>query len=465
MSASHDPAAPRSLFGARDESPRYMSREACEALYQRAVALAQGGGEVAVSVDSNWRGSLRWASNRIVTSGDSRDHQLVVTRVINGARGSATTNRLDDDGLREALRIAERNLRLFREWPDAGRLPGALPHARPEIFFPSSYDLDAAARSAVGRKLVEPAIAKDLLASGYIETSAQARAVRNTSGTDAWHAITSAQYSVTVRNREGTGSGWAGGDAHDWARLDTAAISERALRKCEQSASPKAIEPGRYTVILEPQAVHDLMMPAIRALDRYQAENNLTVYTRSPGQSKIGMQLLDSRITISTDPNDPECGYLPFDWWGDPFQATTWFRNGVLEALAYDRNYAITQMGEAAPRPNPFAYRMSGGDATVGQMIADTTRGLLVTRLSDVRVIDGPSLLCSGTTRDGLWLIENGQVSHPIRNFRFNESPMFVFNAVDEIGRPQRVFGDRWPAIVPPVKARDFNFTSLADAV
>ena len=465
MSTPYDSGAPRSLFAPREEAGRHMSREQCRALFERIVALANGGGEVGVTINSDWRGNLRWASNRIVTSGDSRDHQLIVTRAIRGARGSAVTNRLDDEGLRQAIGTAERNLRFFREEPDAGRLAGPQPHASPAIFFRSSYDLDAAARSAVGRRLVEPVVAKNLLASGFIESSAQARAVMNTSGQDAYHAITSAQYSVTVRNREGTGSGWAGADAHDWSRLDTDAISQRALRKCEESASPKAIEPGRYTVILEPQAVHDLLVPAIRALDRYQAENNLTVYTRSPGQSKIGMQLLDSRITISTDPDDPECGYLPFDYSGDAYQATSWFRNGVLEALSYDRRYAIAQMGESRPRPNPFAYRMSGGDMTVGQMIADTTRGLLVTRFSDVRVIDAVSLLCSGTTRDGLWLIENGRVSHPIRNFRFNESPMFVFNAVDEIGRPQRVFGDRWPAIVPPVKARDFNFTSLADAV
>jgi predicted Zn-dependent protease len=456
---------PRSLFTSADEPERHMSRASCEALYRRIVALAKGGGEVSVTIDSTWRGSLRWASNRIVSSGDSRDQHVIITRVVRGARGSAATNRVDDAGIRAALAIAERNLMLFAENLDEGRLPGPLAHATPEIFFRSSYDLDAAARSAVGRTLVEPVVAKDLLASGYIETSAQSRAVMNTSGKDAYHAITNAQYSVTVRNREGTGSGWAGVDAHDWARIDTAAVSQRALKKCEDSASPKAIEPGRYTVILEPQAVHDLMQPAIRALDRYSAENMLTVYTRSPGLSKIGMQLLDSRVTIGTDPGDPELSYLPFDYSGDPYQQSTWFKDGVLTALAYDRRYAISQLGEAAPRPNPISYRMSGGDTTLGQMIAGTARGLLVTRLSDVRVIDPVSLLCSGTTRDGLWLIENGEISHAIKNFRFNESPMFVFNAIDEIGRPQRVFGDRWPAIVPPVKARDFNFTSLADAV
>lgn len=458
--------APRSLFAAREDGSRHLSREECEALFRRVVAMAKGGGETSVTINSTWRGGLRWAGNRIISSVDTREHIVSVRRVIRGAEGGAQTNRLDEDGLRRIVALAEERLQLQWENPDRGRMPRGSAHATPSIFFRSSYDLAASERAAVGRRLVEPAIKAGVRASGYVEVSAQSRAVFNTSGLAAYHAGTRAQYSTTVRSQDGTGSGWAGTEENDWAKIDADAISRRAMEKCGASEKPKAIEPGRYTVILEPQAVHDLFYPAIQALDRWMAENMQTVYTKEPGLSKIGLRMLDDRLSVSTDPMDPECGYIPFDNDGMPYPPSTWFEKGVLKELSYRRDYAIEQLGLDAPRPNPLAYRMSGGDASLEQMIAGTQRGLLVTRLSDVRILDRPSLMCTGTTRDGLWLIENGEVKHPIKNFRFNESPMFVFNSVEEVGQTQRVLGGSAPAVqVPAIKANDFTFTSLADAV
>jgi predicted Zn-dependent protease len=189
-----------------------------------------------------------------------------------------------------------------------------------------------------------------------------------------------------------------------------------------------------------------------------------TAYTQAPGLSKIGQRLIDPRITVSTDPLDPECGYIPFDNRAEPYQATKWFTNGVLTNLAYDSNYALTQLGQSAPRLNSYAYRMSGGPTSIAAMIASTARGVLVTRFSDIDVVDGVSLLCDGLTRDGLWYIENGAIKYPIKNFRFTESPLVAFNNVVALGAPQRVFG-RYPAVVPPVTVRDFRFTSLVDIV
>ena len=459
--------SPRSLFDAPlDDPARYMSREEAEALFQRVLGLTKGGGATLVTVNSTWRGALRWAGNRIISSGDTREHVVRIERHIRGAWGSAQTNRLDDGGLRRTIAVAEQ--RLLGQWenPDAAPLPRGARHATPSIFFRSTYDLSAAERATVGRRLVEPAIKANVRASGYVEVRAEARAVFNTSGLAAYHAGTRGQYSTTVRSQDGTGSGWAGTEENDWSKIDTDAISQRALEKCSTSEKPKAIEPGRYTVILEPQAVHDLFFSAIQSLDRYVAEKMHSVYTKQPGLSKIGLRMLDERLSVTTDPMDPECGYIPFDNQGMPYTPSTWFDEGVLKELSYGRDYAVTELGLDAARPNPLAYRMSGGDATIDQLVAGTARGLLVTRLSDVRVTDRPSLMSTGTTRDGLWLIENGQVKHPIRNFRFNESPMFVFNSVEEIGQTQRVLGGNAPAVqVPAVKARDFTFTSLADAV
>jgi predicted Zn-dependent protease len=313
---------------------------------------------------------------------------------------------------------------------------------------------------------VAPVRERGLQAAGYLEVTADARSVFNTSGMAEYYRGTTAQYSVTVRNAEGTGSGWAGMDHNEFTKIDTAAITQRAMQKCIDSADPRTIEPGRYTAILEPQAVHDLFIWAILELSRVAAERNRTAYTLSPGQSKLGLRMLDPRLTVSTDPMDPECSYFPFDGQGEPYKATKWFTDGILTELSYDANYALQELGSAIPQPNSCAYRIdgSGPPVSIEEMIASTQRGVLVTRFSGVELTDVLSLSCTGVTRDGLWLIERGKISHPIKNFRFNTSPLFVFNDVELIGTPTRVLAGS-PAVVPAMRVRDFNFTSLADAV
>ncbi len=444
--------------------PRYLSRDACRDLFHRLTALSSGGGDTSVTIESVWRGHLRWALNRITTSGDTIDRSITVTRTIRGATGRASTNALDDPGLAFALRTAERHLQQQPERVDTAPPIASLTYLTPTLLYQTTLGLTAADRSAVGQALAEPVRSADLVSAGYVEVSAHTRAVCNTAGLFAYYAATRAQYSVTVRSPQDTASGWSGVDENDWSRIDAAAISRRALDKCITSKNAKVIEPGRYTAILEPQAVHDLLFPAIQALDRYAAESVRTAYTQSPGLSKIGQQLLDSRITVTTDPMDPGCGYMPFNTEGEAYQPTTWFRDGVLTELAYDTMYALAQLGRPLPRPNPYAYRMSGGEMTLDEMIASTQRGLLVTRLSDVEVIDATRLSCSGITRDGVWYIKDGAVQYPVKNFRFTESPLQAFNNVESLGVPQRVFA-RYPAVVPPVKVRDFGFTSLADAI
>ena len=456
--------APQSLSTPQATDSRYLSRDECHAIFQRIVTFSVGGGDTFVTIEGNWRGNLRWALNRVTTSGDTIDHVVTITRVIRGASGASSTNKLDDEGLTFALRTAERRVQLDKERPDTPLPPSSVTYLQPKLFFAATVALSAAERSAAGQSLVTPVVAANMLSAGYVEVGAHTRGVFNTAGLAAYAVATTAQYSVTVRSPQDTASGWAGVDGNDWSKIDTTTISRRALRKCIDSANPQAIEPGRYTVILEPQAVHDLFFPAIESLDRSSAENLQTAYTQSPGLSKIGQRLIDPRITVSTDPMDPECGYIPFDSRGEPFQATQWFTKGVLTNLAYDSNYALTQLGQSAPRPNPYAYRMSGGPSSIEEMIASTPRGVLVTRFSDVAVIDGVSLLCDGLTRDGLWYIENGAIKYPIKNFRFSESPLLAFNNVVALGTPQRVFS-RAPAIVPPVTMRDFLFSTLADVV
>jgi predicted Zn-dependent protease len=281
-----------------------------------------------------------------------------------------------------------------------------------------------------------------------------------------YYPYTLAQYSVTVRDPKGTGSGWAGVDWNDWTRIDAEKISAVALDKCLRSRNPVAIEPGRYTTILEPQAVCDLFSLVMKFMDRVGAETGHPPFNGPElGTTKLGQQVLDSRITVTADPMDPDLGFPPFALDGGVYHPVHWFDNGVLTNLAYGRYYGVTRLGLNAGLPSSGAFRMQSGDTSIDEMIQTTKRGILVTRFSNIQLVDRNSLLYTGYTRDGLWLVENGKISKPVKNFRFTESPLFAFNQVEQLGPPVRVFHPSAPVVVPPVKVRDFSFTALADAI
>ena len=229
-------------------------------------------------------------------------------------------------------------------------------------------------------------------------------------------------------------------------------------------------------MILEPQAVADIVAAIPGTIARRQNESGNGPFALVQDEAlhlwrtKLGLKVVDERVTISHDYADPDLGIVPpIDTAPGP---VAWIDHGVLMAMPYDRAYALRALNDPYGIRPPTGYRMSGGETTTDEMIRTTKRGLLVTRFSDVELLDARSLLLSGLTRDGLWLIENGKITKPVTNFRFTESPLFVLNSLDELGPPMKVFhpttaagGELSPVIVPPLKARDFSFTSLVDAV
>ncbi len=479
-------SGPRRLIPVPGE--RFLSPEAVKDLLTRVVRLSTGGGDVQLYVMSRWTGNIRWARNEILSGGDTTNHYINITRIVRGAAGSATTSAVDDDSIRECIRRAEDRMRYSPvNNEDAAPLHKAERYLEPQLWSDVTFNVDAAARARSQQQLVAPAASEHLLSAGYIEVSATGYGVTNTAGLFSYSPETRAEYSVTVRNASGTGSGWAGTTANDWGKIDAARVSSTAMEKSKRSADPVAIEPGRYTVILEPQAVADLMLPLIRSLFRMPPEmgqgpwadgsrsfplppelregiTDPAFLAQRFGVSKIGQRVLDPRITIGADPMDPDAPFVPFASDGTPMRPVKWIENGVLKELGYNRPYAVAALNKPDPLNNNEAFRMSGGGSSVGEMVKSTERGLLVTRLVNVRVVDYSSLLCTGTTSDGLWLIERGQVTKAVKNFRFRESPLFAFNSIDVLGAPVRVI-EGMPTVVPPVRVRDFSMTSLADAV
>jgi predicted Zn-dependent protease len=248
-----------------------------------------------------------------------------------------------------------------------------------------------------------------------------------------------------------------------------ATLAARAIEKAVRSRDAVALEPGRYTVVLEPTAVGNLLGLMAFAMNARSAEEGRSFFSKPGGATKIGEKVVDERVTIISDPQDPDLLADPYTGEGLPIGRTVWIEKGVVQHLAYDRFWANKR--GVAPTPLGGGLKMAGGTASLDELIAGVSRGLLVTRFWYIRGVDPRSILNTGLTRDGLFLIENGRVTRAVRNFRFNESPVVMLNNLEALGRPERVSASESggvggnAVVVPPIVAREFTFTSISEAV
>ena len=455
--------APRSLRRAA----RHLSRSDCEDIARRTLAFATAN-ETRVTITSGQQGNTRFAVNQISTAGDSYNATVTVQSSFGARTGGSSTNRLDDGALRDAVQMAERLARLSPEDPEALPLLGPQQYAESPGWSDATAALEPAERAGAVQLIAAPSRSANLVSTGYLEANAGALAVANSRGLFAYARSTSCALTTTVRTPDGTGSGWAGGAHFDWSRIDPAAFGARAIEKARLSRSPVAIEPGRYTVILEPTAVGNLVQLIAGALNARAADEGRSFFSRAGGGNKIGLKVVDERVTLLSDPLDPDAPAAPFTGEGLPLSRTVWIDKGVVANLAYDRYWA-----ERQSRPSSSAaatLRMTGGTTTLEEMIASTRRGLLVTRFWYIRSVDARTILYTGLTRDGTFLVENGRITKAVKNLRFNESPIFMLNNIEAMGAPVRVSaseagGPGAAIVVPPLKVRDFTFTSSSDAI
>ncbi|MEP6496193.1 MAG: TldD/PmbA family protein [bacterium] len=446
---------------------RYLSREECEAIAKRALSFA-GADETRVLVGSTSIANTRFAVNQISTGGDSFDGVVTVISKFGKRSGSSSTNRLDDDGIRAAVQMSERVAKLSPDDPES------MPELPVQTYQPgvnwsdATASQDPATRALAVKRIADPAKTAGLVSTGFMEAITSAQAIANNKGLFAYNRSTSSVLTTTVRTPDGTGSGWAGATHHDWTRIDPAVLGARATQKARTSVNPVAVEPGRYTVVFEPTAVGNLVQFIARALNARSADEGRSFFSMAGGKNKIGEKVIDERVTIVSDPFDADVAGSPFNGDGSPTRRVVWIENGIVKNLDYDRYWAQKQ--GRMPTGAGGSIRMSGGTASLDDLIKSTQRGLLVTRFWYLRPVDQRTILYTGLTRDGTYLIENGKVTKPVKNLRFNDSPVFMLNNLEAMGVPERVSasegGDPGQAImVPALKVRDFNFTSLSDAV
>lgn len=411
-----------------------------------------------INLGGSESGNIRYARNTVSTSGSRSNQSLAVTASYGKRSGSATIDEFDDASLEKVVRRAEELAKLSPENPEFMSPLGQQSYDESITFVEATANITPEYRAQVAASSIKPAAQKNVTAAGFLNDSAGFSAIMNSKGLFAYNKSTDVDFTVTMRTNDGTGSGWVTRDFNDIRKFNADEASKIAIDKAVMSREARAIEPGKYTVILEPAAAADLLNNMRGAFNARTADEGRSFMSKDGG-TKLGQKIVDERVNIYSDPLHPDVPTSTWNGEGMPLKKTTWIENGVVKNLAYSRFWAQKQGVEAVPFPPNFI--MEGGNASLEDLIKGTKRGILVTRLWYIRGVDPQTLLYTGLTRDGTFYIENGQIRYPVKNFRFNESPIIMLNNLEELGQQVRIGG----SLIPYMKIRDFTFTSLSDAV
>jgi predicted Zn-dependent protease len=392
-------------------------------------------------------------------------------RVVLGTRiGVATTNDLSDESVARTLDKALAIARLQPENPDFKSLPGPRPFAEVDAFAEATAICTPEKRARGAGAICTMAREAGVTGSGTLTTTVEELAVANSLGVSAYFPATRADATAVILGE--TGSGYAAAMAADINDLDFEVLGREAVTKCLRSENPRSLEHGEYTVVLEPYAVQDLVtMMKFTGLSSIALQEG-----RSFMAGKLGERLLDPRISIWDDGLDPAGMPMPFDFEGVPKQRVDFFTNGVAGDVVYDsyragKEEAKSSTGHALPAPNafgPFPWNtfFAPGDATVEEMIASTERGIYVTRFWYTRPVEPARVVVTGMTRDGTFLIENGEIAYPIEKLRFTQGYLEALNNVEAIGKETRLLlgaADFARDSVPALKLSAFTFTGTTE--
>lgn len=445
-----------------------MTRDECVQLFKRVVAMKSKADDMSVSIQGGESAGSRFTNNTMSANLSRNDDNLVVTARVGKREGNAATNKLDDVALKATVEAAEFAASIAP--PNPEQMPMVGPQKYPEI---NSWREELALATPADRaRLLK--ICADVCKKygvngyGFLSTTNTYNFSAATSGNEFYNRDTVANYSMTARTKDATGSGWANQvGLRDLKEFDMERVARTACEKAVRSREPKMVEPGRWTVILEPAAAITFLGHIAQSLNgRAADEGRSAMYNREKKASRVGEQVLGENVTIRTEPlNLQILGSASLG--GIPARNITWFEKGVLKNLSYDRYWARQKKVE--PTPPPIYLSMEGGSATIEDMIGSTERGLLITHFWYVVFTDPQTVSYTGITRDGLFLIEKGKITLPCVNMRFNDSAISIFNNITMLGKPERQgggFGNpQGINLVPPMKVENFNFRSISPSV
>jgi len=447
-----------------------LTEKAARTLSAKVLSLVKAD-DAEVSVETESYSQCRFAANAITTSGQREDIRLRLTLWINKKKSSASSNQIDDASLRSLVEQSEQFARLSPVDPEYLPTLARQQYKPVQGYVEATANISLASRAKAIDQVIALGEKEKVLCAGFHQARGTAGAHATKNGNFYFSRSSLVSLSVTARLPEAAGSGYFLRNHFDVAKLDTARIARESIQKALRSRDPRPFEPGRYTVVLEPQAVADLLGSFAFSFDARAADEGRSPLSSPGGKTKLGERIFDERISLYTDPWHPELPGSQAAQDGLPAQKFYLARNGILENLIYSRFWAKQKQKEATPGPVNSIMESSVTPVSLEEMIQDTKKGLLVGRFWYIRSVDPRTALVTGLTRDGVWYIENGNVIHPVRNFRFNQSllQLLASGNVDLVGAPERVGSSEAqggnPVLFPPLKVKEFHFTSQSEAV
>jgi len=433
------------------------TKEEARRIMEKALSFSTADACV-INMGGSESGNIRYARNTVSTSGHRSNQTMAVEASFGKKSGTATVDEFDDESLESVVKRAEELAKFAPENPEFMAPLGPQTYDESVNFVEATANITPEYRAEVAAKSINPASENDVTAAGFLNDSAGFSAMMNSNGLFAYNKSTDVNFTVTMRTNDGTGSGWVTRNYNDVNKFDPKEAAKVAIDKAVMSREARAIEPGKYTVILEPAASADLLRNMAGAFNARTADEGRSFMSKDDG-TKLGEKIVDERVNIWSDPLHPDVPTPTWNGEGMPLSKMKWIEDGVVKNLAYSRYWSEKQGVDPVPFPSNFI--MEGGDASREELIKNTKRGILVTRLWYIRSVDPQTLLYTGLTRDGTFYIENGEIRYPVKNFRFNESPIIMLNNLETLGKQVRIDGN----LVPYMKVRDFTFTSLSDAV
>lgn len=442
-----------------------LSQQEAQKLIDKAISFSKLPG---CQVDLYWSEDafIRFANNGITTSGYRVTQNLSISSVTDDKRhGNAVVNELTDTALKRGVEQAEALARISKADPED------MPALGPQKY-PALSNFDAFTSSARGdlmiphvKAILGQARSKQLTAAGFVQRSASAIAVGNKAGLFGYHTLTDSSLTNTMRTTGGTSSGWASQSSVSLKDLDGEKVGRDSAEKCSRGAGArKKLDPGKYTVILEPAAVSDLVGYLGGSFGARDAEQGQSFLSKQGGGTHLGEKMFPDYITLRSDPFNTMLAATP---WGPsllPNERMAWIDKGVVKNFYYDRYWASKAGKE--PTPGTDNLTLDGQDYTLDDLIKSTDKGLLITRFWYIRMLQPQTLQVTGLTRDGVFLVENGKVTDPVTNYRWNESPARVLQNTKKLTKPVRSQGaEAGSSIAPAIVATEFNLASVSDAV
>ena len=458
-----------------------LTREQAHAIFDRVRRYSQAD-ETEVLIRGGRSALTRFANNTIHQNVAEEGYVVSIRALLDGKTARATTNKVDDESLKRAAESAFTLARMQERDPDLLPMPTPQDVHQARAWVNRHFAETAAVtpddRAQAVEKIVKIAKKYRQTTAGIFSTSQQIEALINSKGLSQHYEETSSEISITMLGSDS--SGWQKANSPNVTNLNPEELAETAARKSVESVAPNELAPGKYTVVLEPAAVLDLV-----GFMFFDFGGAALLEQRSFLNERMNTQLFGANINIVDDVYHPLQSGAPFDGEGVPRQRVPLVQNGVPGKLVYARSTAhriknsewAQKLGTVAPTGHGFPLPNEIGDApmnivfegpvpadekTVDQMVQSTEKGVLVTRLWYIREVDPYEKILTGMTRDGTFLIEGGKLRHGIRNFRFNQSLIDMLKSVEHMGRPVRASGEEtFDMVVPAMKVRDFNFTEV----